>query len=142
GNLLMSDSEMKIQANALMPELVAELVALKQEAERFLSTQKIHTKVIYDVFDGAELLTPETLARVNNAVTIAHQMTANVQKRINALRGKLPEGYKDADGHFWNTNTFNLLRDTHKDFDQAVKIAKKISSWASVKIDGTSYPKQ
>ncbi|WP_229926368.1 hypothetical protein [Xylella fastidiosa] len=32
----MSDSEMKIQANALMPELVAELVALKQEAERFL----------------------------------------------------------------------------------------------------------
>ncbi|MDC6409554.1 hypothetical protein LOD50_10945 [Xylella fastidiosa subsp. multiplex] len=135
----MSNSEMKIQANALIPELVAELVALKQEAERFLSTQKIHTKVIYDVFDGAKLLTPETLARVNNAVMIAHQMTTNVQKRINALRDKLPEGYKDADGHFWNTITVNLLRDTHKDFDKTVNTAKKISGWASLKIDGTNF---
>lgn len=137
----MNDAEMKIQANALMPELVDELVTLKQEAEDFLCTQKSYTKVIYEVFDGTRLLTPESLDKVNNAVMIAHQMTANVQKRINALRNKLPEGYKDADGHFWNTNTFNLLRNTHKDFDQAVKIAKKISEWASVKIDGTSYSK-
>ncbi|KAB7767636.1 hypothetical protein [Xanthomonas maliensis] len=139
----MSNTEiMKIQANALTPELVAELVALQQEAQRFLSTQQSYTKVIFDVFDGAELLTPDSLAKVNNAVMIAHQMTANVQKRMNALRGKLPEGYQDENGHFWNARTFDLLRDTHNDFDKAVKTAKKISDWASVKIDGTSYREQ
>lgn len=139
----MSNAEiMKTQANALMPELVAELVTLQQEAERFLSTQQSYTKVIFDVFDGAELLTPESLAKVNNAVMIAYQMTANVQKRMNALRGKLPEGYQDENGHFWNARTGDLLRDTHKDFDKAVKTAKKISGWASVKIDGTNYPEQ
>lgn len=130
------------KAPALTPELIAELVTLQQEAERFLSTQQSYTKVIYDVFDGAELLTPESLAKVNNAVMIAYQMTANVQKRMNALRDKLPEGYQDEGGHFWNVRTGDLLRDTHKDFDKAVKTAKKISGWASVKIDGTSYPEK
>ncbi|WP_369211027.1 hypothetical protein [Xylella fastidiosa] len=107
-----------------------------------MSTQKSYTKVIYEVFDGDRLLTAESLAKVNNAVMIAYQMTANVQKRMKALRGKLPEGYKDADGHFWSVRISNLLRETHKDFDKAVKTAKKISSWASVKIDGTRYPEQ
>ncbi|MGY0343533.1 hypothetical protein [Xylella fastidiosa] len=138
----MNDAEMKIQANALMPELVAELVTLKQEAEGFLSTQKSYTKVIYEVFDGTRLLTPESLDKVNNAVMIAHQMTANVQKRINAVRDKFPEVYKDVDDHFWGGRISNLLHETHRDFDKAVKTAKKISSWASVKIDGTSYPGQ
>ncbi|NRP55777.1 hypothetical protein XFRB_10530 (plasmid) [Xylella fastidiosa] len=138
----MNDAEMKIQANALMPELVAKLVTLKQEAEGFLSTQKSYTKVIYEVFDGAELLTPESLAKVNNAVMIAYQMTANVQKRMNTLRDKLPEGYKDVDDHFWGGRIRKLLHETYQDFDKAVKTAKKISSWASVKIDGTSYPGQ
>ena len=128
------------KATALTPELVAELVTLQQEAERFLSTQRSHTKVIYDVFDGVEMLTPESLTKVNNAVMIACQMTANVQKRMNALRNKLPEGYKNDGGHFWNASTGDLLRATHKDFDNAVKTAKKISGWAAVKIDGTSYP--
>ncbi|WP_369211026.1 hypothetical protein [Xylella fastidiosa] len=36
----MNDAEMKIQANALMPELVAELVTLKQEAEGFCPRRK------------------------------------------------------------------------------------------------------
>ncbi|OOX22708.1 hypothetical protein Xazr_21455 [Xanthomonas campestris pv. azadirachtae] len=133
---------MKIQVNALTPELVTELIALQQEAERFFSIQQSYAKVIFDVFDGAELLTPDSLAKVNNAMMIAYQMTANVQKRMHALRGKLPKGYRDENGHFWNARTFELLRDTQKDFDKAVKTAKKISGWASVKIDGTSYPEQ
>ena len=137
-----NDEIMKMKANVLTPELVTELAALQQEAGQFLSTQQSYTKVIYDVFDGAELLTPESLAKVNNAVMIAYQMTANVQKRMNALRDKLPEGYQDEGGHFWNARTGDLLRDTHKDFDKAVKTAKKISGWASVKIDGTSYQEQ
>ncbi|MBD4329246.1 hypothetical protein GUH12_17615, partial [Xanthomonas citri pv. citri] len=83
---------MKIQVNALTPELVTELVALQQEAERFFSIQQSYAKVIFDVFDGAELLTPDSLAKVNNAMMIAYQMTANVQKRMHALRGKLPKG--------------------------------------------------
>lgn len=133
---------MNIQPNTLTTELVTEMAALYQEAERFLSLQKSYTKLIYDVFDGAELLTPESLAKVNNAVMIAYQMTANVQKRMNALRDKLPEGYQDADGRFWNAHISDLLSDTHTDFDKAVKNAKKISGWASVKIDGTSYPEK
>ena len=137
-----NDEILKIQAKALTPELVTVLAALQQEAERFLSTQQGYTKVIYDVFDGAELLTSESLAKVNNAVMIAYQMTANVQKHMNDLREKLPEGYQDAGGHFWNARTGDLLRDTHKDFVKAVKTAKKISGWASVKIDGTSYQEQ
>ena len=137
-----NDEIMKMKANVLTPELVTELAALQQEAGQFLSTQQSYTKVIYDVFDGAELLTPESLAKVNNAVMIAYQMTANVQKRMNDLRDKLPEGYQDADSHFWNARTGDLLRDTHKDFVKAVKTAKKISGWASVKIDGTSYQEQ
>ena len=137
-----NDEIMKMKANVLTPELVTELAALQQEAGQFLSTQQSYTKVIYDVFDGAELLTPESLAKVNNAVMIAYQMTANVQKRMNDLRDKLPEGYQDADGHFWNARTGDLLRDTHKDFVKAVKTAKKISGWASVKIDGTSDQEQ
>ena len=137
-----NDEIMKMKANVLTPELVTELAALQQEAGQFLSTQQSYTKVIYNVFDGAELLTPESLAKVNNAVMIAYQMTANVQKRMNDLRDKLPEGYQDADGHFWNARTGDLLRDTHKDFVKAVKTAKKISGWASVKIDGTSYQEQ
>ena len=137
-----NDEIMKMKANVLTPELVTELAALQQEAGQFLSTQQSYTKVIYDVFDGAELLTPESLAKVNNAVMIAYQMTANVQKHMNDLREKLPEGYQDAGGHFWNARTGDLLRDTHKDFVKAVKTAKKISGWASVKIDGTSYQEQ
>lgn len=60
--------------NAPTPDLNAELIALREEAERFWSTQQSYTKVIYDVFNGADLLTPESLARVNTAVMIAHQL--------------------------------------------------------------------
>ncbi|KXB09752.1 hypothetical protein ADT32_00255 (plasmid) [Xylella fastidiosa] len=77
----------------------------------------------------------------NNALYPRPKERGFTARQINAVRDKLPEGYKDANGYFWNTRTLNLLRDTHKDFDQAVKIAKKISEWASVKIDGTSYSK-
>lgn len=41
------------KAPALTPELVAELVTLQQEAERFLSTQQSYTKVIYAAFRRA-----------------------------------------------------------------------------------------
>ena len=50
-----NDEIMKMKANVLTPELVTELAALQQEAGQFLSTQQSYTKVIYDVFDGAEL---------------------------------------------------------------------------------------
>ena len=71
-----NDEIMKMKANVLTPELVTELAALQQEAGQFLSTQQSYTKVIYDVFDGAELLTPESLAKVNNAVMIAYPAAA------------------------------------------------------------------
>ena len=57
-----NDEIMKMKANVLTPEHVTELDALQQEAGQFLSTKQSYTKVIYDVFDGADLLTPESLA--------------------------------------------------------------------------------
>lgn len=130
----------QIPANGVTPDLFVEMVALRDEARRFLRTQQSYTKVIDSVFDGVELLTPQSLDNVNNAVMIAHQMTANVHKRINAMREKLPEGYQDGNGYAWSASIRDLLRETHNDFDKAVKTAKQISVWASVKIDGTNYP--
>ncbi|ODJ92744.1 hypothetical protein BB779_24825 (plasmid) [Pseudomonas viridiflava] len=130
----------QIPANGVTPELFVAMVALRDEARRFLKTQQSYTTVIYNVFDGVELLTPQSLDNVNNAVMIAHQMTANVHKRIDALRQKLPEGYQDGNGYAWSASIRDLLRETNNDFDKAVKTAKQISVWASVKIDGTNYP--
>ncbi|MCK9396720.1 MAG: hypothetical protein M0Q44_14155 [Methylobacter sp.] len=122
------------------PELVKELCNLFSEAQNLFNTQKNHTKVINDVFEGRELLKPEVLEKVNTAVMIVYQMTANIQQRVNTLRKQLPEGYRDENGHFWTARTTDLIRETHHDFDSAVKQGKIISGWASVKIDGTKYP--
>lgn len=126
-------------ANGVTPELFVAMVALRDEARRFLTTQQSYTELIDNVFNGVELLTPLSLDKVNNAVMIVHQMTANVHKRINAMREKLPEGYQDGIGYAWSAGIRDLLRETNNDFDKAVKAAKQISTWASVKIDGTSY---
>ena len=66
---------------------------------------------------------------------IAYQMTANVQKRMNALRDKperLPGRAALLECPHWR------LADT-QGFRQGRETAK-ISGWASVKIDSTNYP--